>query len=40
MSRMFQTLVDGCPTQIGIFLKEDEAGDWICRNIASEGESQ
>ena len=37
LSRMFQTLVDGYPTQVGIFLNEDEARDWISREFNSEG---
>ena len=37
LSRMFQTLVDGYPTQVGIFLNDDEARDWISREFNSEG---
>jgi hypothetical protein len=40
LSRMFQTLVDGYPTQIGIFLNEDDARRWISRELNSEGEGQ
>ncbi len=40
LSRMFQALVDGYPTHIGIFLNEDDALLWISQKLDSEGESQ
>jgi hypothetical protein len=40
LSRMFQTLVDGYPTHIGIFQNEDDARLWISQKLNTEGESQ
>ena len=37
LSRMFQILVDGFPTQIGIFMDEAEARDWLGRRLDAEG---
>jgi hypothetical protein len=37
LSRMFQILVDGFPTQIGIFHDEAEARDWLGRRLDSKG---
>jgi hypothetical protein len=40
LSRMFQTLVDGYPTHIGIFQNEDDARLWMSQKLNSEGERQ
>jgi hypothetical protein len=40
LSRMFQTLVDGYPTHIGIFRDEDDAWQWISQKLNAEGEKQ
>ena len=37
LSRMFQILVDGYPTHIGIFQNEDDARNWISQKLNSEG---
>jgi hypothetical protein len=37
LSRMFQILVDGFPTQIGIFMDEAEARDWLGCRLDAEG---
>ena len=37
LSRMFQILVDGFPTQIGIFMDEAEARDWLGRRLDAKG---
>ena len=39
LSRMFQMLMDGFPTQIGVFLDETAARDWIGRQGRSEEKS-
>lgn len=36
LSRMFQMLMDGFPTQIGVFLDEAAARNWIGQEVRSE----
>jgi hypothetical protein len=37
LSRMFQTMVDGYPTQIGIFKEEKAALQWVRQSIDPQG---
>jgi len=37
LSRMFQILVDGYPTQVGIFKEEEAARLWIGQKLISKG---
>lgn len=39
LSRMFQTLMDGYPTQIGIFEDETQARLWFGRQLNPEGQT-
>ncbi len=40
LSRMFQILVEGYPTHIGIFRNEDDARLWISQKLNSEEKGQ
>jgi hypothetical protein len=37
LSRMFQTLADGYPTQVGVFKEEKSARQWVSQSINPQG---